>query len=925
MVLVSNRPAEIVGRGAQLATLRQLIDDPAGTRALEIHGEPGIGKTLLWRDALAWGRDLGYRVLTTRCCEEEMSGALVGLVDLFEDVAVDRCAFAAETDPLARGRAVLDAVRRLACEAPLLVGIDDRQWLDPATARTLRYVLRRLDEEPVALLATVRTESAGHDPLTLGSLLPPGRLTQIELGPLSRAELRRMLGHHRPVSPLTLRTIDRVSGGNPLYALELARSLSSLERRAGIADTVRLPDSVQAAIDRRLADVTPGLRQLLERLSVIGPVTVEGLEREAPDVDVERWLAEAEDSGFVVTDEHLRVRFAHPLLASAVYRQINPRQRRRLHAQIAVAASTPDARARHRALACGEPDADTALELEEAAERARSAGAPSVAAEFAHHSVRLTPPAAGDARRRRTMIEVTALAAAGEVGRARALIDSLIATLPPGPGRADALIRRFYVENDDVEIGDATLVQAVEESAGEASLRGHALDLLGWHRGVFRGDLRAGMACAAQAVAIAEREGDRHLLVRAAGHLAHMKALAGRPDPAAMARSVTLSGEVGTPQLGGGPEAWLAKQRLWAGDLDGARSMFTGILDLYAERDYELERPYRLYDLALLECAAGNLELAVRHATAGIEAAQDSENADAEGWMMYPLALGQAWLGRDAEARASTDRLLRWPGRPGHRLGTARALSVLGLVGLAGADAGAAATHLARAVELADDIGLGHPGALPVVADAVIALAAAGCLDDARTRLGELEKQAEMIGCERTSAMFAHAEGALRAAAGDPETAIHLLEAAAEAFDRLSLRPDAARCRLNAGQAALRAGRRAVAADLLERASDEFVRLGAVTWAATAARQLERAVPGRTGGLLTPMESSIVRLVAVGAKNRQIASELFVSVATVEAHLTRVYRKLDVRSRTELARAVADGAVVVSTEATDPTSASDPV
>ena len=916
---MSNRPIEIVGRGAQLATVGQLIDaTSAGARALEIYGETGIGKTLLWRDALARGRNLGYRALTTRCCEEEMSGALVGLVDLFENVEVDRCAFAAETEPLARGRVVLDAVRRLAQEGPLLVGIDDRQWLDTATARTLRYVVRRLDDEPVALLATVRTESAGHDPLMFGSLLPPGRLTQLELGPLSPGELRRMLGHHRPISPLTLRTIYQVSGGNPLYALELARSLSSLEWRTGIADIVRLPSSIQTALERRLDLVTPGLRQLLERLAVIGPVTVEGLERETPDVDVERWLAEAEDAGFVVTDEHLRVRFAHPLLASAVYRQVNPRRRRRLHAQAAEAATTLDARARHRALSLGEPDADTALELEEAAERARSAGAPSVAAEFAHHSVRLTPPADDDARRRRTMIEVTALAAAGEVGLARALIDALIATLPPGAGRAEALIRRFYVENDDVDVGDATLVQAVEESSGDVSLRGHALDLLGWHRGVFRGDLRAGMACAAQAVAIAENEGDRHLLMRAQGHLAHMKALAGHPDPIAMARSVTLAGEVGTPQLGGGPEAWLAKQRLWTGDLVGARSTFAGILDLYAERDYELERPYRLYDVALLECAAGNLELAVRQATAGIEAAQDSENVDAEGWMMYPLALTQAWLGRDDEARASSDRLLSWPGRPGHRLGTARALSVLGLLGLAGGDAGEAATHLARAVKLAEVIGLGHPGALPVVADGVIAFAAAGRLDEARNALFQLEKQVEMIGCARTGAMFAHADGALRAVTGDPETATHLLEEAAEAFDRLSLRPDAARCRLNAGQAARRAGRRTVAAALLERARDEFVRLGAVTWAATAARHLERVVPGRTGGLLTPMESRIARLVVAGAKNRQIASELFVSVATVEAHLTRVYRKLDVRSRTELARAVTEGAVVLSTGAHGP-------
>jgi DNA-binding CsgD family transcriptional regulator len=596
-----------------------------------------------------------------------------------------------------------------------------------------------------------------------------------------------------------------------------------------------------------------------------------------------------------------------------VYRRINPTDRRRLHARLAEIARSPDARARHLALSTCGPDVEVALLLEEAAERARRSGAPGMAAEFARHSVRLTP-CGDEAASRRALLEMAAMAAAGEIGKARALVDGLIARLPSGPQRAEALIQRFYVENDDVDVGDATLVQALAESAGDERVRGHVLDILGWHRGVFRGDLPAGIVCAEDAVAIAERQSDQQLLVRAEGHLAHMKALAGHPDPVAMARSVALTGEVGTPHLGGGPRAWLAKQLLWAGDVDEARAMFESTMALDAERGYELERPYRLYDLALVECAAGNLELALDFANTGVEVARDAENADAEGWLMYPLALTQAWLGLDTQATASADRLLSWPGRPGHRLGQARGLSVLGVLRLSTGDVCAAANDLARAVEVVEAIGLGHPGALPVLPDAVIAYAAAGRIEEADNLLSRLERQAAVIDRPRMEAMVLHARGTLVAATGEPDLAIGMLGEAADGFDELGLRPDAARCRLAAGRAALKLARRRLAAELLEGARDGFTDIGAMQWAATAAAELERAMPGRKAGLLTPTESRITRLVAAGAKNAEIAAELFLSVATVEAHLTRVYRKLDIRSRTELTRAVHDGTVGMSAD-----------
>jgi DNA-binding CsgD family transcriptional regulator len=148
-------------------------------------------------------------------------------------------------------------------------------------------------------------------------------------------------------------------------------------------------------------------------------------------------------------------------------------------------------------------------------------------------------------------------------------------------------------------------------------------------------------------------------------------------------------------------------------------------------------------------------------------------------------------------------------------------------------------------------------------------------------------------------------------AGGDPDAAVAELESAGATFDRLGHRPDAARAVLERGRAHLRAGRRSVAAALLAEARERFEAMGAALWTARATEELERAAPGSATGDLTPAERRVVGLVVQGMKNREIAPALYMSVATVEAHLTRVYRKLGIRSRSALARLVAEGVVAL--------------
>lgn len=204
-------------------------------------------------------------------------------------------------------------------------------------------------------------------------------------------------------------------------------------------------------------------------------------------------------------------------------------------------------------------------------------------------------------------------------------------------------------------------------------------------------------------------------------------------------------------------------------------------------------------------------------------------------------------------------------------------------------------------------MGFRHPGAFPVLPDAIEALACAGDLEPARALLARLEGRAALSRWAR--AACDRSRGVLALSAGDAEAAVAPLERAVAAFDELGHGPDAARAVFLHGRALLRAGRRTPAADALADARARFAAMGAALWEARVADELERASPGRAEGVLTPAERRIAELVAEGMRNREIGQTLFMSVGTVEAHLTRIYRKLGIRSRSELARLVSDGSL----------------
>ena len=906
-------PNELIGRDRERDEIDAFVSAvPDGLNALLITGDPGIGKTALWRHCLERCKQAGYDVLVARPSEDEMSNSGLGLLDIFDRVEVDRSRFLSEVDPLRRAMAALDALGTLADRGPTVIAIDDVQWLDATSAKALRYALRRIEDAPVGVVATWRAERPVEDRLSLSTTLPPGKSHTLDLGPLDIGETRRLVGRVvESISPRTLRRIHRISGGNPLFAIELVRSLVEGNRASGLNDGFRLPGSLRGAIEHHLEQVPEPLMRMLEVIAANGPTGYSQLRSYLPDHDLDGLLSQAGSLGVLVVEEDLRVRFAHPLMGSAVYERVNPLARRTLHASLAEQSIDPAVRIRHRALSTDEPDGELSALLEAEANRARGAGALDSAAELAFHSHRLTPFDDTDAVRRRALAQIGDLTAAGETFKALELLDSLVATLPSGSLRADALIQRFFLENKDVDRSEASLSRALEDCGDDELQRGRVLDILGWHRGIFCGDLRAGIRAAEEARGIAAAAGHEELWMQSASHLAHMQALAGNPQPTVMVRTVEIVERTSATILGGGPHAWMGKQILWAGDIAGARDLFTAALDGYAVIGNETERSYRHYDLALVECASGDFEAARTHVELGIQAARDCENLDAEGWMQYPLALVEAWAGRADLAREAASRLLRWPGGPGRSLGTNRARSVLGILPISEGNHPTASDVLVEAVALAEEVGLAHPGADPVLADAVIALACSGRRAEAHEHLRMLRDQVSNLDLERTWAMLDHAGGSVLLADGQLDQAVGHLSSAVSRFDAMGLRPDAARACFALGRALLRAGQRTAAAERLEESITRFASMGAANWEGSAAVDLERASPGRTTGTLTAAESRIAGLVAEGGKNREIGAALFMSVATVEAHLTRMYRKLQIRSRAELARLVASGSLVL--------------
>jgi DNA-binding CsgD family transcriptional regulator/tetratricopeptide (TPR) repeat protein len=906
---------QIVGRDFELLALSEFVAG-TGPRALVLKGKPGIGKTTLWSAAAQAAAERGLRVLSARPSGAEAQLSFTALIDLCDGIDAgalegilvpQRTALevallrtdptGAPPEPRAIALGLLNALRALAAAEPLVIAIDDVQWLDAASADALAFAARRLEQEPIGFLLAKRPGRASD----LEKAFEGRALEQLDIGPLSLGATRRILADRLDlsVSRQTLRRIVESAVGNPLFALELGRNL--IETGAPEAgEDIPVPDALEDMLGTRVGKLATPVRRLLLAVALSG-----GLHTgELAAVAEPGALDDAVDAGVLIVDGD-RVRASHPLLAAAARKRSLARDRRGLHRALADVVGGPGLRALHLALATDRPDEELAATVASASAAASARGGREQAVRLAEHALRLTPEGSPE-RSERLLALGSCLELAGELQRLADVMRPALDWLPAGRVRARAWM--LLSEAADVRTTEAFeqhLSNAWDESENDPSLRARILARRSIDVSACTIDrLTQAEAWAVAATVIARDAGpyEQRLALVA---LAWVHGMTGRSLDDLCARHRAASDEA--PYLAESPERVAGQRLVWRGELEAARETLTRLLALADGRGEPVSYALQRLHLCELEIRAGDWEAAARL----IDEWSTSTDQD----LLVPPMLDRcrALL---AAGRGLPEETERWAEQA---IAGARQVGVMwdelecnrarGIAALLAPDAARAVECLRPVWEQTQRAGVEDPGVFPVAPDLVEALADLGELAEAQAitdRVSELAERQDHPWA-RLTARRGGAVVRLAARAYDEEAAAELEGAAAD-YEALGLRFDAARSRLVLGRTQRRFKQWGVARSTLESAAEAFDAMAASGWAERARAELSRvgARRPRPTGELTPTEERVVALAAEGLANKQIAQTLFVTVHTVEVHLSRAYAKLGVRSRSQLAGRLAE-------------------
>lgn len=908
--------------------------DPALTqaRAIVLEGEPGVGKTALWRCAVEAAGKRGFNVITSSPAASEARLAFAALGDLL-DVGLDdalgtlpspqrealeiallrREGDLGESDTAQRmiGVATLGVLRGVAATTPLLVAIDDLQWMDSASAAVMRFALRRLREERIAVVATRRLELGRPAPLELERMLGDERVTRMRVGPLSLGGLHELLRSRigLAVSRPTLIRLHETTGGNPFYALEIGHELVERGVEPAPDEPLPVPGGIRELIQERLERLEPTTRDALLAAAALGRPTRSQLARVVEPVE------EALDEGVaagVIELSGERVRFTHPLLASVHYEHAPLAQRRRLHSTLSEIADTLEERARHLALASRGPDEEVARQLDRAAHDAAHRGAHDVAAELCDLASRLTPTQVDRGKRVLSGAEYHRRAGNLAMAADRAGEALELAHEPDARTRALAVLGTVAGDIEGTDAAASLYRRALREPGAPRELRADLHQKLGWISLLTADGRRAEQHARAM---LRLSAGDQPAVeAEAAATLSLAIAARGRPvryDLLRRALATEIGGSSERPWAWAetSPAVFEGLVLLWAGELEQAQQPLERVYRAAIESGDTWLEMHALAYLSSLETSLGRpasgLSLARRYLELASGADQDAQRAGA----LWPLAVGAGWLGPAQEARDAAREGLELADRTGHRLYVIGNLTALGAVELAAGDPAAAAGYSVQAWELAHAGRLESPARFPVLPDAVEALMAVGDRDQAARLASEQRRIAEALGRPWVLALAARCDACVAAGWGDEDGAISCFERAAREHAKQERPLDRARTLLAYGSVLRRQRRKRAAREALEQALSTFQAAQAGLWAAKTRGELGR-IGGRRAapsGGLSATESEVARLVASGRTNNEVAETLHISARTVEWNLSKLYRKLGVRSRTELAMAMESG------------------
>jgi DNA-binding CsgD family transcriptional regulator/tetratricopeptide (TPR) repeat protein len=891
----------LLGRDGELARLAALCDGARAGQggAMLIAGVPGVGKTALLRAADA----SGLRVLDVTGAESEIDLPFAGLAVLLQpllayDGALAPPQRAALAGALALGQPaaadpahVLQAAGALlaaaAADPPaLLLRVDDVQWLDPSSQQAVAFIARRAARIGVGVIATWSLRGTPFDPWPDVELL--------ELEELERPDAVALARRHGAAAPVAEALADAV-GGNPLALVEGPRQLRARQRdgREPLPDSLPLGARLEQAFARRMDELPVPTREALLLVATSSDGATGPLAAALGDMDV---LAPAEDGGLITVDAR-HARFVHPIARTAAIAVATPSGRRAAHRALAAAVDHAQ-RAWHLAAAAQAPDEELAAELEALGYEAQRRGAPATASTALQRAAGLTPDP--ERATRRTVAAAGLAIVAGSPVRAKALLDDVLPQAVDPLLRADVqLLRGAAIQQTGRPMaafalleGEAERVEPRDRARAAALLTQAGIAL------VAHGPMDRLAALAERALALAPAEAE---LVPAVFHASALASLGRHAQARALLRERHGALRALDP-VGPGHEilAVAALCHLWMEDLDDAERLLTWLVETGRERGAVVALAFPLNVLASLHLRRGAFHEAAALSAEALALGEDAVGSFLHSVSLTTAAFVAAHLGDAPACAARADQARALGLRLDLTSTLACAEQALGFLALGTGDAATAVTHLERAHEHTRRFGSRDPSFLYTEADLVEALVRAGRTDDAARLADELAAGAAATGGAWAAAATARCRVLLD---GDAHLDAHIAVALA-AHARVPFRFELARTRLCIGERLRRARRRADARGHLTAAHTMFVALGADHWAARAAHEL-RATGATNGGdgaaaSLTEREREVCALVAGGATNREAAAALYLSPRTVEHHLRAAYRKLGVRSRSEL-------------------------
>lgn len=919
-------PGEIWGRGPELAhTSRALGSIATDAVALVILGDEGIGKTAVWEHVLSQAEDRGCRVLSARPAQSEATFAFAALADLLRDApdevvlslpAPQRSALEGallrvdalegSPDPKAVAFGFYGSLLALARTGPVVIAVDNVQWLDAPSARVLEFTVRRLEGAGVGVVLAARSPHDQSHPSPLGLDTGPlgERLHRIALEPLGFGVLRQIVRSRLGVRfpQWVLAQIHEASGGNPLFAIELARALVRTGADPEPGRALPIPRRLAELLTDRLDALSDSVRWLLLLVSASAQPTMASIEQAVgPAVFPEDVKAAREADLIDVSRE--RIQFTSPLIGTVIYSESSAEERRRAHGVLSDIATDREERVRHLALAAAGPDETVADMLEDAALRSRSRGAPEASAQLAELARGLTPTDNVPARVRRTAHAGRYAFESGQMERAETLLTEAASAASTGPMRAEVLLylSRVGYHRRDAPSASTLAEEALREAREDPSLQASIhLELAAVAE--LAGDHGAATARARRALRLAERSGDRTVTAEALSVVALYEFLSGKGVPKDKLDRAAALQDAGLPVRPlRSPVFYEACMLMWSDEVSAARDRLRDLERRARDAGDESSLAILLFLLSQIHSWTGDLSEASRLADESRSIAEWTGQRGYLAFSLYAKALVESLRGDADRATALGEESLEAGRQTGSSQAIELARTVLGFLELSRGDAKAADAWLSEPADSLAERGPVDPGTLRFLPDEVEALIELGRIDRAEALLTPFEAAAKTLRRQWALGAAARCRGLALASRRDFAGAMDAFDRAEGHHRSLEQPLELGRTCLARGRVLRRGKKWSASRESLNEALRIFEALGASLWADRTRSELAR-IGGRATDptTLTETEGRVAELVATGLTNREAAARLFLSVSTVESNLRRAYRKLGVRSRSEL-------------------------